>query len=457
MSPSSTKNKISRRRVLRGAASALIGLPLLEAMGCDRGDEPGTAKAGADEPLLRAAGSTPVRLVTLMVPNGTVREQWFPTGTPDSYELGPIMAELAPFKDELLILEGVDNPVSETGELDGHREGTVSLLTGWGVVPGSVGQVNGGAGGISLDQHVAARIAGNTRRRSLELGTEAAGPASAITFDQYKQPLPRITHPDQLFAALFGDPQLDADALAALQARRASILDAVADDYRALQPKISASDRQRVDAHLDAIREIELRLSVQAGCEAPDAAYPSAYAPADLPTWTTDTLDLLVLALTCDLSRVASLVYRHGGGGTSYFPWLGLGEDDGVPEHHQMTHELGDWIPELVEIFRWYTAQTAYLIDKLANTPEGEGRLLDNVLIFQASECSDGSIHDKIDMPFLLAGQAGGALETGRWLRYDSHRPHNELLVAIMNLLGVEGSCFGNPYFCEGPLPGVLA
>jgi hypothetical protein len=323
------------------------------------------------------------------------------------------------------------------------------------VSPGSSNNPNGGAVDISLDQRVAETIAGDTRRSSLELGTEAAGPTSAISFDRYTQAMPHITHPQALFAALFGDPGLDADALLAIQARRQSVLDDVAGDYQSLRGRVSSDDRLRVEAHLDAIREVELRLGAQTSCTAEPKAYPSVYEPADLPSWTRDMMDLLVLAFACDLSRVASLVYRHPGGGVSYFPWLGLGPDDGVPEHHQMTHEFDAWVPELTTIFTWFTAQTAYLIDRMKATPELGGSLLDSALILQASECSDGMVHGKVDMPLLLAGRAGGGLETGRWLQFD-HRPHNELLVTIMNLMGIEGTCFGNPYFCAGPLSGLV-
>jgi hypothetical protein len=447
----SRRRLLGRRHLLRGAAGSLIALPLLEAMGCGSGER--ASERGEPERL--RAGESPRRLIVVLTPNGTVRDSWFPTGTLDDYTLGPIMADLVAHQQHLVILEGIDNPVADTGEIDGHREGVVSLLTGWGVTPGTATNPNGGAGGMSLDQHVAHAIAGNTRRRSLELGTEAAGPTSAIAYDAYAQALPRITHPGDLFSALFGDPELDGEALANLQARRRSILDDVAGDYEQLRGRLGGDDRLRVEAHLDAVREIELRLTTQASCAAELPEYPDLYAVGELPTWTRDMIDLLVMALACDLTRVASLVYRHPGGGVSYFPWLGLGENDGVPEHHAMTHELGAWIPELTEIFRWYTAQTGYLIERLAATPELDGTLLDNVLIFQGSDCSDGSIHGKIDMPFLLAGGAGGQLETGRWLRWN-HRPHNQLLVSIMNLMGIAGTCFGNPYFCDGPLPGLV-
>ncbi len=441
--------RIDRRAFLRGAAGAMIGLPLLEAMGCGQARESGLG------PGSTRAGSAPLRFVTILAPNGTLREQWFPSGTPEDYTLAPLMSSLEPHRDELVILEGVDNPVADTGEIDGHREGVVSLLTGWGVTPGTATNPNGGAAGMSLDQLIATTIAGNTRRPSFELGTEAAGPTSALAYDAYAQALPHIIHPSELFIELFGDPELDAGALAALQARRQSILDDVAGDYEQLRSRVSADDRVRVEAHLDSIREVELRLGIQASCAVEPLNYPELYTPADLPQWTRDMMDLLVLAFVCDLGRVASLVYRHPGGGVSYFPWLGLGEDDGVPEHHEMTHEPDSWIPELTTIFAWYTAQTAYLIEQMKATPELDGNLLDNSLILHASECSDGSVHGKVDMPFVLAGRAGGQLETGRWLQYD-HLPHNQLLVSLMNLMGIEGTCFGNPHFCAGPLPGLV-
>ncbi|MGB1277174.1 MAG: DUF1552 domain-containing protein, partial [Nannocystaceae bacterium] len=253
---------------------------------------------------------------------------------------------------------------------------------------------------------------------------------------------------------LFGDPTLDPQALAAVVARRKSVLDDVQADYTALTKQVGAADRQRVEAHLEALRDVERRLTIQANCEPMAASFPTSYERDDLPQWTRDMIDLLVLALACDLTRVATLVYRRPGGGESMFPWLELGAAQDV-DHHAMTHDAAEYIPQLQTIFAWFNEQTAYLLQRLGETPDLDGVLLDQVVLLQGSECSDGQLHAKKDLPLLLAGRAGGQLETGRVVDAGGV-PHNNLLVSLMNLMGLPGTTFGNPYFCDGPLEGLI-
>lgn len=305
-----------------------------------------------------------------------------------------------------------------------------------------------------MDQRLAAHIGAGARLPSVELSAESNGSRSSLAYGTYGQPLPPHTHPLTLFKAAFGDPEIDEGQLERLLVKRRSVLDSVRDELQSLKRQVSGHDVRRLDAHFEAVREVERRLGGQASCGAQLPALSEDYAADDLPAWARDTMDVLALVLACDITRVSTLCFRSPGGGTSYFPWLGLGDAPEMPEHHNMTHEMSEWLPQLATIFRWYQSQTAYLIERLKATPELGGSLFDHTLILQGSECSDGSVHDKVDMPFLLAGSAGGRLTTGRYLRYD-HKPHNDLLVSIAQVFGMEESRFGNPYFCTGPLPGL--
>ncbi|MEZ4430525.1 MAG: DUF1552 domain-containing protein, partial [Nannocystaceae bacterium] len=317
------------------------------------------------------------------------------------------------------------------------------------------GSPGASAGGISVDQRIAAAVGEQTRRASLVLGNENSGTLSAISYDEHHHALPKHTHPLQVFAALFGDPALDPEALAGLVARRQSVLDGVSAEYAALAKRVSGADRQKLDAHLEAIRDVERRLSIQAGCEPAAADYPVEYVADDLPTWVRDMTELVVLALACDLTRVVSLVYRRPGGGQSFFPWLGLGPEQGAVEHHEMSHAVSEHVDALRLIYTWFCEQTAYLITRLKETPDLEGSLFDSVVLLQGSECSNPELHDKRDMPFLLAGSAGGALSTGRVLDCGG-AAHNDLLVSLLQLMGLPDQTFGNPYFCQGPLKGLV-
>jgi len=160
----------------------------------------------------------------------------------------------------------------------------------------------------------------------------------------------------------------------------------------------------------------------------------------------------LVMALACDLTRVATLQWENSVG-DARFTWLGI--DRG---HHDMSHDgdsNGDTLEKLTQINIWYAQQLLYLMNALAKIPEGAGTLLDNTLIFWCNELSRGNVHSHPEMPYLLAGGTAGAarpLTMGRFLSYSGSVPHNNLLVSLMNVFGLPDKTFGNPAYCSGPL-----
>jgi hypothetical protein len=171
----------------------------------------------------------------------------------------------------------------------------------------------------------------------------------------------------------------------------------------------------------------------------------------DIPRTVQTQIDLAVMALKCDLTRVVTLQWNHAAGNLD-FKWLGIGRS-----HHQISHDADTNLAsqdQLVQINTWYARQLAYLLARLDETPEGSGTMLDNTLVFWCNELDKGNRHSHTDMPYLLAGGKNLGLQTGRVLRYGSV-PHNNLLVSMMNLLGVPGSTFGDPSFCTGPLGGL--
>lgn len=443
---------ISRRTALRGAANAVIALPLLEAMGCDDAPAGARSRGGRAEP--------PRRFIATYHPNGMAPDQWWPSvvNSETDFQLGPTLAPFAGVRDEMLVLRGVNLTSATLGVQDGHREGNMALLTGSKVHP------DWRVTNASLDVHLASRLGAATRLPQLCIGAVGgwANHGSISHFASGGGPN-RMTQPLQVFSALFGDPGVDPAELAKIVARRQSVLDRVAGDYEALAPRLGGADKQRIDEHLEAIRTVEMTLGKQVVCDSPDPMSLPGLDDADLTPWFTAMTQLVVLALQCDITRVITLTFRNGGGGASYFPWLGLGfggdADYGFREHHEISHFWSDYADvgngeskagNFLKILDWHMQRLAAMVAALRDAPEAGGSLLDSVAWLHTSEHSWA--HDKTDMPFLLFGKAGGLVKTGRYLQLGGVH-HNRLLVSLMNAVGVEGDSFGEPALCaDGPL-----
>jgi hypothetical protein len=462
------KLRLSRRSVIRGAGSIAIALPWLEAMGWGR-----RAQAA---PVAGPAR----RFLGVFQPGGTVRAKYTPTGSETAFTMGPILAPLQPLQSRLLLIDGLDMK-SAIGEQ--HQAGIVALLTG-------TPQRNGGSGyaaGPSIDQVIATRIsAGKKPRGSLQLAVRwATGrakgqlhPMNALNFEDNStfNPIPPRLDPVQIFDSLFGTVAPGPGAGGAVDtrtARRKSILDYVDKRYAALSARLGAGDRQKIDQHLTKIREMEASLAMPTGggspapagaCKAPAKVDTSDYNPrsglnsddtgsivdsktdAAIPKVGKYMMDMLVTALACDMTAVATLQWcdteaKHT------FPWLGLKD-----HHHFYQHDGGFKPLECEKIDTWYSQQHLYLLQQLDAVDMGGHSLLDESVVFFGSEIQDPPSHGKTNMPFVLAG--GGGMKTGRWLRYQS-LSHNNLLVSILNLFGDPRQTFGDAKYCTGPLPNI--
>ena len=426
--------KLSRRTLLRSAGAA-IALPWLEAF-----------------------GQTVVvkRLALFFSANGTVYPRWEPTQTAAGLQLSPILAPLEPHKAKLLVLGNLDVKSAEHGVGDGHGKGIGHLWTGtemWGSAASGVNVW--WAGGPSVDQVAADAIGGSTPLRSLELGVQvqAAKVWDRMCYRGSAQPLPPELDPraafDRLFASFGGDPM----AAQKRRARRKSVLDGVLAEMSALQPKVSGEDRQRLDAHFTSVRELERRLdaaSVPAvSCLQPAKPAPMVLLdPALFEQLGRAQMDLLAMALACDLTRVASLQYSSSTSAV-VFRWLGATVD-----HHELSHRSDDdneAQSQLEAIHVWYARQFAYLLAKLDSLNDGPGSVLDHSLLVWGNELGKGNNHSHTQVPFVLAGSANGALRTGRFID-TAHAAHNDLLVSCLNAVGVPATSFGNPAYCDGPL-----
>lgn len=445
--------RISRRALLRGAGGIAIGLPFLDLMVRD-------GAARADTPPI------PQRFVVFFSPNGSIRENWTPTGTETDFTLSRILAPLETYKKNLIILDGVDNEAAKHGPGDDHMRGMGAMLTGTELLPGATQggccEPAGLAGGISVDQRIAQVIGKDTKFSSVELGVQSGSEGTVWGYTAYSDAgvsLPPENNPGNVFDRVFAEVGGDQSALAKLRAERKSVLDAAMSSYGSLSPLLGATDKQKIDAHFTAIRDLETRLTatndVGANCVKPGAPTLASYKQNDaFPDVGKAQMDLLVMALACDLTRVATLQWENSVGGTR-FTWLGM--DRG---HHDMSHDgddVTDTVEKLTQINIWYSQQLAYLMDSLAKIPEGTGTMLDHTLIFWCNELSRGNVHSHPNMPFVLAGGTAAAprpLQMGRFLQYadGDEAQHNDLLLSLVQTFGIQDTTFGNPAYCSGPL-----
>jgi hypothetical protein len=441
--------KLSRRHFLRGAGGVAVALPFLGAMS-----------------ETASAAPFPKRFIAFFTGLGQVKSAWAPTGTESSFTLGPVLTPLTPHQSQLLILEGIDMESAYHGPGDPHQQGIAQSLSATELQVGDLfpyacnpEEMVGWGGGISLDQRLANQLGQKTKFPSLELGVQVqyTNVSSRLAYKGAAQPVPPEDSPYQLFNRVFGGLTGEPTAKARLRAQRRRVLDAVQDDAKSLAQRLGAEDKQKLDHHLEAISSIASRLDapgeIGGVCAVPDVGGElDVYANENYPLMGRLQMDLLAMSLACDLTRVGSLQWTSTQAG-KVFSWLGQSET-----HHSLSHSsLTDMTrqSQLVAIGNWHAKQLAYLMDRLASFPEGDGTVLDNTLILWCTDIAQGQSHARRDMPYVLAGGAGGALKMGRYLKYAGDH-HNNLLVSILNAMGVADTTFGNPAYCTGALPKLI-
>lgn len=422
---------ITRRGFLAG-----LGAGLLAGLGGPR---------ALGQPLRRAR-----RLVVFFSPNGTIHRHWRPTGAGASFRFpaGGILEPLEAIREEVVILDGIDFRNGTN-----HEGGMRVMLTGGGGRESLTG-------GASVDQFVARQLAADTPLASLDLGVQTSAwggnTQTRMAYSEADRFVAPRDRPLEVYRALFGEAEGPADARLAL---KRSVLDTVRDEIRALRARVPAEERARLDAHLESLRDVERSLAAAAGAPAGACQAPSQPAadPSDndaFPQVGRAQMDLLVAALSCDRTRVASIQWSHTVSPT-VFSWLGIGEG-----HHALSHSSDGnraGVADFVRAERWFAEQFVYLVTRLAELPEpaGDGRMLDHTLIVWAKELGDSRLHNNESVPFVLAGQAGGLLSTGRYLDFGGV-PHQRLLVSLCRGMGLDNPTFGDPSFGTGPLDGLL-
>ena len=431
------KNRPLSRRTLLAGAGTLLALPALEAMWP-------TGRASA-------AATSPLRMFTFHFPIGVNRAAWKATGTETSWTLGQSQAPLAPHQNDLCVVTGVNN-AGDTSGTAGHTCNMATFLTALDVPAGISGL------GTSADQMIAEKLKGQTRLRSLELGTSVLyeNPNAEAGYDPVLKdhlswnnntPLPKEVDPGKVWDRLFAGT--DPNATSAEVARRKhygqSVIDAVRGDATALQSKLGKADNAKLDQYLSGVRELELRIAATAGGGCAAGARPGA--PADIRQRVTQMLDMMVLAAMCDVTRVMTFSYENTVTEQTH-PWLGVNEG----YHIGVTHNQPG--APYVTVNTWLVSQLAYLLNKMKQVTEPGGTLLDNSIVYFASELGEGSSHDDSDLPIVIAGRAGGKLTPGRLLSRQGNGNGN-VLISFMRAFGLPATSFGNGF--TQPVPGLFS
>jgi len=427
---------LPRRTVLRGLG-ATLALPFLEAM----------------VPSAAAAAKPVNRFLTFYVPNGMAMEYWTPKGEGVAFEVSPILEPLEPFRSQLIVLSGLHASWNYI-----HAGASGSFLTG--TPRGGRNEIEIFAD-VSIDQLLARHFSKETQVASLELAMDAPANAGACTgnlscvythtlsWRSPTQPLPVEYNPRAVFERLFGDSgRTDWSAREARMLQHKSILDSVTAKLSTLKRELGPRDQNKVNEYTDAIRDVERR--IQKAEEQRDISLPAMDVPQGVPPVFEDhlalMLDLQLLAFQSDLTRVISFMIGKEQSARPY-PQIG------VPEaHHPLSHH--DNAPELVakmsKINRYHAELFSKYLAKLRATPDGDGSLLDHMTILYGSGISNSQRHAPENLPLLLVGGGAGTLKGGRHVVYKEKPSMANLLVAIMDKMGVPVQKVGGS---DGKLP----
>jgi hypothetical protein len=420
-----------------------------------------------------AQGAAAKRLIFFYSSNGTVAEHFFPTPGPLG-TLPRILEPLESYKSRMTVVDNLNMTViNETAasNLKGHYGGMNSVLTGQGNVAVSDYSL---AMGVSVDQYLAEELSKGLPHKSLELGilVDDYNPTVAcLSWRKARDPIYPENDTGKVFNTVFKNAVLTGGVDPAIEARksdRLAILDVVRKDVRRLNARLGSQDRQRLEAHLTSIEELEKSLKAVApstpaqACSKPANVGTIREENDNIPLIGKTQMDLLVMALACDLTRVGTIQYGRCGAGHR-FNWLGPefrtdpdnGPNDSTPGIHALAHNERNATSreKLARCHRWYAEQLKYLLDKLSAIPEGSGSMLDNTLVVWVNEMGTGS-HSLDRVPYVLLGNVNGYFKTGRAVR--AGRPeHNQLLLSICHAFGRQDATFGDARYCPGPLAGL--
>ena len=430
-----TKKALPRRTVLRGMGS-LVALPLLGAM------VPALTATG------RTAASPISRLGFFYAPNGMFLPNFHPTGNGGrDYKITRILGPLKDYREQMIVVSGLSN----NGLVSPNEGGGVHTRAHGGWLSGVLPKRTEGAdieAGKTVDQFAADVLGKDTSLRSLELTTESNFTVGncengySCTYQNstsWRSPTTPLYHerdPRVVFQRLFGDGGSVEARLAQMQTDR-SILDSVTDSINQLERKLGPSDRVMMEEYLDAVREIERRIqrTVQNNASGP---LPTAQQPAGVPDTYEEHVDtlfeMLVLAYQADITRVSCFQMARELSGRTY-PHIGVPEGHHTVSHHQLNPHN---IEQYTKINIHQVSLFSKLIERMHNTPDGDGSLLDHSIMMYGTGMGDGDHHTPYDLPVILVGGGSGQMKGGRHIKYAMHTPFMNLGLTLLDKVGVQ-------------------
>jgi len=448
-----TQKAMSRRTVLRGLGAS-VTLPLLDGM------VPAYA-------ALRATATPAQRLGIVYVPMGAVMENWTPATEGAGFELSPILQPLAPVRDQLLVLTGLDNQpaVALPGEpAGGHGRIGAAFLTGVHAKPTEGVDFRAG---VSIDQIAGAELGRETQLASLEVGLESTDLAGAcdvgyscayvntLCWRSPTTPLPMENNPRAVFERLFGDSDsTDSTARATRLRRNRSLLDSVRGAVSDRRRELGTGDQVRLTEYLDAIRDVERRIQLaeaQSDRELPLFERPAGSIPESFEEYARIMIDLQILAFESDMTRVITFMIGKELSSRT-FPELGVPDQHHPLSHHQNKPES---LEKLTRVQVFQAGLLAYYLERLRSTPDGDGSLLDHMTLIYGSGMSNSNLHVPLGLPILVAGGGAGTLRGGRHIRYPEGTPLSNLYQTVLSKLGVPVERIGDSTGMFRELSGV--
>ncbi|HXJ39613.1 MAG TPA: DUF1552 domain-containing protein [Bryobacteraceae bacterium] len=437
-----TNKALDRRTLLRGFGAALA-LPLLDSM------VPAIAATGVTR------GKAPTRMAFCYVPNGIIPKAWLPKTVGSDFEFMPTMKPLEAYRDDVLVFSNLmQNGGRALGDGAGdHARAGASWLTGAHPKKTEGADIHAG---ISVDQVAARALAKDTQFGSLELGLEepflaggcdsgySCAYTNTLSWRSATTPNPVEINPRAIFERLFGDGETtDPAQRVKRMSQDRSVLDFVRGDVARLSTGLGSRDKSKLDEYLEAIRDIERRIQ-KAEEQSATIKMPVIERPVGVP----DTFeehakimsDLMVIAFQTDMTRVVTFMMAREGSNRSYRE---IGISDG---HHSVTHHQND--PEKIsktqKIDELHLKSFAYLVKRMKETQDGDGTLLDHTMLLYGSSIRDGNVHDHHDLPLVLVGGRGTGIKGGRHIQYKPETPMANLLVTMLDKVGVPGETLGD-------------
>jgi hypothetical protein len=394
--------------------------------------------------LAMAQSSAPRRVIFVYTPDGCTYDDWHPTGTGTNFTLPGMTAPLESVRQHCVFLKGIDM----LGDGGGH-DGVFKLLTGRNL------QGNTNAAGVSLNYFLGQAFKAESTIPHLYLNIVPVWGGSEITFDNNGVAVGSEPNPLAAFNSLFGNSRSG-------DTRPQSLIDHARGELDALRNQLGLDEKDKLDAHLESLAELENRLASSAGSCGSWNFNPKGFKVTRTGFWENPEYrdatqmgtiadlhtDVAVHALACGLTRVVTLKWNQTVNENV------MSEAGTAMTGHGASHEGG---AEFVKVKSWYMKYLAKLIQTLKSTPDsGGGTLLDNTLVFHGSCIGKSDWHNNANMPFIVAGGAAAGITGGRVLQFPDKTPHNKLLVSIAQFMGQNINSFGNQDAAGGPLPGLI-